>query len=92
MPTLKWIERHCKTICISPDERVCANCVHFHLHYVQNTYRGGYEPTVYGHCANKRCKNRHAGDTCPEYVPKDRVYPVGVMLTEKRKENRHDPE
>ena len=49
---------------------ICANCTHFHQHYVRDGTGYGlyqYIPTPYGHCVFPRMKNRNAYDTCKHF-------------------------
>lgn len=46
-------------------ERVCANCKHFHQHYVRSSKNSNQAvPTGMGHCSYPRVKDRNTGDTC----------------------------
>lgn len=69
MPTLKWIEEHVETVCIKDGEKVCANCAHFHQHYIagKTAYGVRYFPISWGHCAQPRLKGRNALDRCPRF-------------------------
>ena len=51
------------TIHILPDERVCANCRHYHPHHVVEHKPVLHSLKVYcGHCAYPRHKQRKPGD------------------------------
>lgn len=46
-------------------ERVCANCRHFHQHYVQSDKNPTHAvPIAMGHCSYPRVKDRNTGDIC----------------------------
>ena len=48
---------------MSPEAPLCANCKHFHLHYVKDGILG-YRPANSGHCGYPRLKLRRVYDTC----------------------------
>lgn len=46
---------------------MCANCQHFHLHYIRQGKR--YVPLHEGHCVEPRLKPREAWDLCEFFTP-----------------------
>lgn len=49
----------------SPQDRICATCAHFMLHYIQSS--GHYIPIYAGHCVYPRIKNRSCDQTCANW-------------------------
>lgn len=55
---------------IEADEAVCANCNHFHQHFVERKDRLNirfFTPCNEGHCVFPRRKNRKPSDTCDKF-------------------------
>ena len=48
---------------------MCANCEHFHVHYVRHEY--GFAMIASGHCGHPRLKSREAYDVCERFTPKE---------------------
>ena len=68
MTVIKWVSEHVDTIRIGNDETVCANCMHFHQHYVADSSVIGYcVPISMGHCDFPRMKDRRAYETCRNF-------------------------
>ncbi len=56
---------------IAPDESVCANCAHFHQHYIPSSENPEYAVAIqFGHCVYPRVKSRIVTDTCVHFAPK----------------------
>lgn len=54
------------SILIGKSEAVCANCKHYHPHYVRAHY--GYARLREGHCCYPRFKTRGDTDACGNFV------------------------
>ena len=52
---------------------MCANCQHFHLHYIRQGTR--YMPLTEGHCVTPRLKPREAWDLCQFFTAKEASAP-----------------
>ena len=63
-------KRHTRSI-IDPKDTVCANCQHFHRHYVKHlTWAHGevYSQLHVGHCSFPQIKDRFKDESCPKFV------------------------
>jgi hypothetical protein len=53
------------TFGITDNEEVCANCKHYHMHYIKD-FRG-MTVCMCGHCVYPRIKHRKPYDTCKKF-------------------------
>lgn len=54
---------------LTPEAKMCVNCVHFTRHYVQ-MLSNKFIPIADGHCAYPRLKSRRVFDTCNHFINK----------------------
>ena len=61
-----------RTLSLIRGDAVCANCTHFHQHYVKSTfYENRFTPIHIGHCAFPRLKDRYTTDYCDHFREKE---------------------
>lgn len=72
MIPMKWLGQKVDMIFVRDGAACCANCAHFHQHYVLSRAPGhGFAPICWGHCDYPRIKNRNGLDGCERYEPKE---------------------
>lgn len=66
MTLYRWVKDAPFCIGLMDGDRCCANCVHYHPHYVRRSF-GDFYKISWGHCSYPRLKNRKVLDVCEHF-------------------------